>query len=39
MAKENKENELEIINATDTNAVIPVEDNEGKDLISKSKKL
>ena len=38
MSKENKEIEAEIINATDTNAVIPAEDNEGKDLISKSRK-
>ena len=38
MSKENKEIEAEIINATDTNAVIPVDDNEGKDLISESRK-
>ena len=35
MSKENKEIEAEIINATDTNAVIPVEENEEKELNSK----
>ncbi len=37
MANDNKENESEIINATDTTKVISVENNEEKELISKSR--
>ena len=37
MAKENEGVESEIINATDTTKVISVENNEEKDLISKSR--